>query len=131
MIHCDIDDTIREIKFIQENFLLCAHNKCLNVWKLKNEDKTSTESQLLKRGGDVDGFTEIACVWSKTCDDEVVEIKKEEDSKIKNDGNIKVVELSQCDKCGKKLTARTLKYTHNNVSPANENKTHPTPISTS
>lgn len=74
MIHCDIDDTIREIKFIQENFLLCVHNKCLNVWKLKNEDKTSTESQLLKRGGDVDGFTEIACVWSKTCDDEVVEI---------------------------------------------------------
>ena len=22
----------------------------------------------------MDGFTEIACVWSKTCDDEVVEI---------------------------------------------------------
>ncbi len=22
----------------------------------------------------MDGFTEIACVWSKTCDDEVVEV---------------------------------------------------------
>ena len=64
---------------------------------------------------------------AKSSDDEVVEIKKEEDSKIKNDGNIKVVELSQCDKCGKKLTARTLKYTHNNVCPANENKSPPKP----
>ena len=64
---------------------------------------------------------------AKSSDDEVVEIKKEEDSKIKNDGNIKVVELSQCDKCGKKLTARTLKYTHNNVFPANENKSPPKP----
>ena len=42
----------------------------------------------------------------------------------KND-NIKVVELLQCDKCGKKLTARTLTYTHNAVCPANEAKTPP------
>ena len=52
---------------------------------------------------------------------------KEDDSKNKKDENIKVVELSQCEKCGKKLTARTLKYTHNNVCPANENKTPPKP----
>ena len=43
----------------------------------------------------------------------------------KNDENIKVVELLHCDKCGKKLTARTLTYSHNNVCPANENKTPP------
>ena len=58
---------------------------------------------------------------------EVVENKKEDDNKMKKDENIKVVELSQCEKCGKKLTARTLKYTHNNVCPANENKTPPKP----
>ena len=49
---------------------------------------------------------------------EVVEDKKK-------DENIKVVELLQCDKCGKKLTARTLKYSHNAVCPANGNKTPP------
>ena len=47
----------------------------------------------------------------------------EEDKK--KDDNIKVVELLQCEKCGKKLTARTLKYSHNAVCPANENKTPP------
>ena len=31
----------------------------------------------------------------------------------------------QCEKCGKKLTARTLKYSHNSVCPANGNKTPP------
>ena len=45
----------------------------------------------------------------------------------KKDENIKVVELLQCEKCGKKLTARTLKYSHNSVCPANENKTTPKP----
>ena len=45
--------------------------------------------------------------------------------KWKKDGSIKVVELSQCEKCGKTLTARTLKYTHNNVCPATEVKTPP------
>ena len=49
----------------------------------------------------------------------------EEDKK--KDENIKVVELLQCEKCGKKLTARTLKYNHNNVCPVNENKTPPKP----
>ena len=43
----------------------------------------------------------------------------------KKDENIKVVELLQCEKCGKKLTARTLKYSHNAVCPANGNKTPP------
>ena len=54
---------------------------------------------------------------------EVVESEVLEDKK--KDENIKVVELLQCDKCGKKLTARTLKYSHNNVCPANGNKTPP------
>ena len=49
---------------------------------------------------------------------EVVEDKKK-------DENIKVVELLQCDKCGKKLTARTLKYSHNAVCSANGIKTPP------
>ena len=34
--------------------------------------------------------------------------------------NVRVIELSQCEKCGKKLTARTLKYSHMRVCPANE-----------
>ena len=54
---------------------------------------------------------------------EVVEPEVVEDKK--KDENIKVVELLQCDKCGKKLTARTLKYSHNAVCPANGNKTPP------
>ena len=29
--------------------------------------------------------------------------------------NVKVIELTQCEKCGKKLTARTLKYSHMRV----------------
>ena len=60
---------------------------------------------------------------SETEEPEVVEHK--DDVKMKNDEHIKVVELLQCDKCGKKLTARTLKYSHNNICPANENKTPP------
>ena len=39
--------------------------------------------------------------------------------------NVKIVELSHCENCGTKLTARTLKYSHNNVCPANENKPAP------
>ena len=54
---------------------------------------------------------------------EVVEPEVVEDKK--KDENIKVVELLQCDKCGKKLTARTLKYSHNSVCSANGNKTPP------
>ena len=54
---------------------------------------------------------------------EVVEPEVVEDKK--KDENIKVVELLQCDKCGKKLTARTLKYSHNAVCPANGNQTPP------
>jgi hypothetical protein len=37
--------------------------------------------------------------------------------------NIKTVELVQCPKCNKKLTERTLKYSHDAVCPANEAKT--------
>ena len=62
-------------------------------------------------------------------DEELEEIVVVEDPKVvedkKKDENIKVVELIQCDKCGKKLTARTLKYSHNSVCPANGNKTPP------
>ena len=35
--------------------------------------------------------------------------------------NVKIVELKECENCGKKLTARTLKYSHAAVCPANEN----------
>ena len=35
--------------------------------------------------------------------------------------NVKIVELKECEKCGKKLTSRTLKYSHAAVCPANEN----------
>ena len=62
---------------------------------------------------------------SETEEPEVVEKTNDDDAKMKNDENIKVVELLQCDKCGKKLTARTLKYSHKNVCPANENKLPP------
>ena len=37
--------------------------------------------------------------------------------------NIKTVELVQCPKCGKKLTQRTLKYSHESVCPGNEKNT--------
>ena len=37
--------------------------------------------------------------------------------------NIKTVELVQCPKCGKKLTQRTLKYSHESVCPGNEKQT--------
>ena len=37
--------------------------------------------------------------------------------------NIKTVELVQCPKCGKKLTQRTLKYSHEAVCPGNEKQT--------
>jgi len=37
--------------------------------------------------------------------------------------NIKTVELVECPKCNKKLTERTLKYSHEAVCPANEAKT--------
>ena len=32
-----------------------------------------------------------------------------------------MIELKECEKCGKKLTARTLKYSHADVCSANEN----------
>ena len=34
--------------------------------------------------------------------------------------NVRVIELSQCEKCGRKLSARTLQYSHVRVCPANE-----------
>lgn len=36
--------------------------------------------------------------------------------------NIKTVELFECEKCGKKLTARTLKYSHHKMCPKNEGR---------
>ena len=33
--------------------------------------------------------------------------------------DVKVIGLTQCEKCGKKLSARTLKYSHTRVCPAN------------
>ena len=63
-------------------------------------------------------------------DEELEEIVVvEEEPKVVEDKkkveNIKVVVLLQCEKCGKKLTARTLKYSHNSVCPANGIKTPP------
>lgn len=46
---------------------------------------------------------------------------KPEDKKVENK-NVKTVELVECPKCGKKLTERTLKYSHANKCPKNENK---------
>ena len=36
--------------------------------------------------------------------------------------NIKTIKLVECPKCNKKLTSRTLKYSHEAVCPANENR---------
>ena len=36
--------------------------------------------------------------------------------------NFRVQELAECPKCGKKLTAKTLKYSHEKVCPKNEKK---------
>ena len=58
----------------------------------------------------------------------VVEEVKEEPPVSKN---IKTVELVQCPKCNKKLTERTLKYSHEAVCPANEPKTIKKPKRTS
>jgi hypothetical protein len=46
----------------------------------------------------------------------VEEVKPVEDKK-----NIKTVELVECPKCGKKLTQRTLKYSHEAKCPKNDN----------
>ncbi len=53
----------------------------------------------------------------------IEEVKEE----IKPKDNIKVVELVQCEKCGKKLIKRTLTYSHSKVCPGNENKPSPQP----
>ena len=49
----------------------------------------------------------------------------QEEAKPKD--NIKVVELVQCEKCGKMPTKRTLTYSHCKVCPGNENKPSPQP----
>ena len=36
--------------------------------------------------------------------------------------HVKVIELTQCEKCGKKLSARTLAYSHMRVCPASEDR---------
>ena len=51
--------------------------------------------------------------------EEPVEVKKEEPEKK----NIKTVELVECPKCNKKLTQRTLNYSHKAVCPANGDRT--------
>ena len=49
---------------------------------------------------------------------------KEEPKEIPEEENqtVKTVKLVECPKCNKKLTARTLKYSHDSVCPANGNK---------
>ena len=72
LIHCDSNDTIKEVKFVQENFLLCVHHKCLNVWSLKNESKkNNADLQLMKTLNET--MSEITCVWSSLID-EVLEV---------------------------------------------------------
>ena len=48
----------------------------------------------------------------------------EEPKEIPEEENqtVKTVKLVECPKCNKKLTARTLKYSHDSVCPANGNK---------
>ena len=41
---------------------------------------------------------------------------------VQEQKNIKTVELVECPKCGKKITQRTLNYSHMAVCPANENR---------
>ena len=56
-----------------------------------------------------------------------VNVIEEVQEEAKPKDNIKVVELVQCEKCGKKLTKRTLTYIHSKVCPGNENKPSPQP----
>ena len=68
--------------------------------------------------------TELLQVEDKPIEEkpvEVIEINISDpiDDKKKN---IKTVELVECPKCGKKLTERTLKYSHPIKCPKNENK---------
>ena len=49
----------------------------------------------------------------------MVEVEPEDEPK-----NIKTIELVSCPKCNKKLTSRTLKYSHESVCPENG---HPPP----
>ena len=77
LIHCDANDLIKKVTFLEENFLLCAHDKCLNVWSLKKDEdkttnKTNHESNLIKSGN---AFDDIKCVWSAQVDD-VLEISE-------------------------------------------------------
>ena len=67
LIHCDSTDAITELKFVQENYIMCVHHHCLNVWNLKNDSNaTSAEAQLMKSTPTL-GHT-ISCVWSAPVD---------------------------------------------------------------
>ena len=59
LIHCDMNDPIKQFKFIDRH-LLVAHANCLNVWHFKNSATTS--EQLLANNANQ---LNISCVWSE------------------------------------------------------------------
>ena len=58
LIHCDTNDLIKEIRFINANHLLVVHNNCLNVWFINrnSNDLLTNEEQA------------ASCVWSSQID---------------------------------------------------------------
>jgi hypothetical protein len=58
LVHCDASDRVREVKALRvagSNFVLAAHGKCMNVWRLDEKEDLRTGRLEL----------DAACIWSK------------------------------------------------------------------
>ena len=75
----------------------------------------------------IDQFNTVECCLPITKEDDLLGCAPSEQGVLHEEEpkkNVKVIELKECEKCGKKLTARTLKYSHAAVCSANENTPH-------
>ena len=119
--------------------LLDNYEVCQDVSVKKARPKRSPKKKVVAVGEAptlryIDQFNAIECCIPTHKEEPKEDEPKEEEPKEqepkeapKEDGpkkNVKIVELSECVNGGKKITARTLKYSHAAVFPASENTPH-------
>ena len=66
LIHCDVTDAVRHVRFMDENNLVVAHRDSINVWRIEEVTNSSdlTQSEINKQ-------LNSQCVWTGQVDDVV------------------------------------------------------------
>jgi hypothetical protein len=71
LIHCDSNDPIKHLKFVNNNNLLVAHTNFLNLWniKLPNKAVDASDESLLKN---LSNNIQFNCTWSQQTSSDVL-----------------------------------------------------------